>query len=202
MDRKTLLLVTAFAEGGLYFLGLTLMSSAQIELRSVFSVSWDAAIYTLMLTLPMFATLFLIERIGWEPIVELRNEIDEKVRPIFSKCNLVDLGLIAFFAGVGEEIFFRGWMQAVLVERSGGLIGILITSFIFGLLHYLSTAYAIYAFVTGIYLGIIYFATGNLFIVMAIHAIYDFVALVYLVVKGDKETGDNSSDKDKISGES
>ena len=184
MDRKTLLLVTAFAEGGLYFLGLTLMSSAQIELRSVFSVSWDAAIYALLLTLPLFAVFFLIERTGWGPIDELRNEIDEKVRPIFSNCNLIDLAVIAFFAGVGEELFFRGWMQAVLVERSGVLIGILITSLIFGLLHYLSTAYAVYAFITSIYLGIIYLATANLFIVMAIHAIYDFIALVYLVRKG------------------
>ena len=81
-------------------------------------------------------------------------------------------------------------MQAVLIERSGVLSGILITGLVFGLLHYLSTTYAIYAFLTGIYLGIIYQASGNLYIVMAIHALYDFIALVYLVEKGKgKETG-------------
>ena len=132
----------------------------------------------------------------------LKKEIDEKVLPIFSKCKVIDFAVIAFFAGVGEELFFRGWMQAVLAERSGVVVGILITSVIFGLLHYLSTTYAVYAFITGIYLGVIYYASGNLYIVMAIHAIYDFVALVYLVKKGKKETGDGSFVTDKISGES
>ena len=106
------------------------------------------------------------------------------MRPIFSNCNLIDLAAIAFFAGVGEELFFRSWTQAVLAERSGIVIGILVTSLVFGFLHYLSSAYAIYAFITSIYLGIIYLATANLFIVMAIHAVYDFIALVYLVKKG------------------
>jgi len=191
MDKKTLLLVTAITEGGLYFWGLASMNSAEIELRSVFNVSWGATAVALLLTLPIFAALYLVERLRWEPIVRLRNEIDEKVRPIFSKCKLVDLGLIAFFAGVGEELFFRGWMQAVLVDRSGVVIGILVTSLVFGFLHYLSTAYFIYAFVTSIYLGIIYLVTRNLFIAMAIHAIYDFIALVYLVKNGEKETEDD-----------
>jgi len=186
MNRNTLLLVTVIIEGGLYFLGLALMNSAEIELRSVFNISWISTIYALLLTLPMFVALYLVERSRWEPIVHLRNEMDENILPIFANCKVVDLAVIAFFAGVGEEFFFRGWMQAVLVERSGVLIGILITSLVFGLLHYLSTVYAIYAFITGIYLGVIYYVSGNLYIVMAIHAIYDFIALVYLVRKGRK----------------
>jgi membrane protease YdiL (CAAX protease family) len=64
------------------------------------------------------------------------------------------------------------------------VLGILIASAIFGLLHYLSTTYAFYAFLTGVYLGVIYHATGNLYVVMVIHALYDFIALVYLVRMG------------------
>jgi membrane protease YdiL (CAAX protease family) len=202
MNRNTLLLVTLISEGGLYFIGLALMSSAEIELRSVFSVSWFAIGLALLLSFPMLAALFLLERISWEPIVNLKNEIDEKVRPIFSQCNLVDFGLIAFFAGVGEELFFRGWMQAVMIERSGLVIGIIVASLVFGFLHYLSTAYAVFAFITSIYLGAIYLISENLFIVMAIHAIYDFIALVYLVKKGEKGAGDSSPAADETSGES
>jgi membrane protease YdiL (CAAX protease family) len=40
---------------------------------------------------------------------------------------------------------------------------------------------------TGVYLGVIYQASGNLYIVMIIHALYDFIALVYLVRKGKSE---------------
>lgn len=68
-------------------------------------------------------------------------------------------------------------------------VGILIASLIFGLAHYLSITYAVYAFITGIYLGVIYHLSGNLFIVMTMHAVYDFVALVYLSKRSiEKET--------------
>ena len=60
----------------------------------------------------------------------------------------------------------------------------MIASVIFGLAHYLSPTYAIYAGLVGLYLGIIFQASENLYIVMAIHALYDFIALVYLVKKG------------------
>ena len=185
MDRKTLLLVTVFAEGGLFLFGLLLMGGSGM-LRSRFSFTWSATAYALLLCLPMFGSLFFVVRSRWEPLVRLGKELEEKVLPIFLKTKLIDLAVIAFFAGVGEELFFRGWMQAVLVDRSGVVIGILITSTVFGLLHYLSTTYAVYAFITGIYLGVIYHVSGNLYIVMAIHAIYDFIALLYLVKK-DRE---------------
>ena len=181
MDRKALLLVTFFVEGGLFVFGLVLMGGSGAEQLSQFKLSWKATAYAFLLCLPMFAALYLVERSDWEPIAQLKKEIDEKVLPIFSKCKVIDFAVIAFFAGVGEELFFRGWMQAILAERSGVVVGILITSVIFGLLHYLSTTYAVYAFITGVYLGVIYYASGNLYIVMAIHAIYDFIASVYLV---------------------
>lgn len=181
MNRKSLLLTALVVEGSLLLAGFVLIHHSQIGSSPNVNISWDATAYALLLCLPMFAVLFLIERSRWEPIVQLRNEMDEKILPIFSNCKIIDLAVIAFFAGVGEELFFRGWLQNALINKSGVLLGILITSAIFGLLHYLSTAYAIYAFVTGIYLGAIYYASDNLYIVMAIHAVYDFVALVYLV---------------------
>jgi membrane protease YdiL (CAAX protease family) len=65
---------------------------------------------------------------------------------------------------------------------------------IFGLMHYLSPTYAIYAGLTGLYLGVIYQVSGNLFIVMIIHALYDFIALVYVVRKSKSvETGFEST---------
>lgn len=187
MDRKTLLLVTLFVEGGLYLLGLLLMGGPG-ALRTNFSLTWRATAYALLLCLPMFVSLIFVTRSRWELLVRFRKELDEKVLPIFLKSNIVDLAIISLLAGVGEELFFRGWMQTVLAERSGVWVGILAASLIFGLLHYLSITYAIYAFATGIYLGVIYYVFGNLYIVMAIHAVYDFVALVYLVRKGRQIT--------------
>ena len=183
MDRRVLLLVTIIVEGGLFLLGLVLINYSQIALLSSIHFSWIATAYALLLCIPMFAVLYIVMNSSWKPIVQLSNEIDEKVLPIFSNSKVIDLVVIAFFAGVGEELFFRGWLQNALANNFGIGLGIFITSTIFGLLHYLSREYAVYAFLVGIYLGIIYQVSGNLYIVMAVHALYDFVALLYLVRK-------------------
>jgi uncharacterized protein len=181
MNRKALLLVTIFAEGGLLLLGLLLMRLSQLDVWAAISISWSATFLALLLCIPMVAMLFFFDRSNWEPMIRFRSEIDEKVIPIFANTRLPDLAVIALFAGVGEELFFRGWLQSVLINRFEVWLGILITSAIFGLLHYLSGAYAIYAGLTGLYLGVIFHLSGNLYIVMAIHALYDFIALVYLL---------------------
>jgi membrane protease YdiL (CAAX protease family) len=184
MDRKALLLITIIAEGGLFALGLILTRFSRVELGSRINISWSATGYALLLCIPMLVMLFFFDRSRWEPMARFRREIAEKVMPIFANCKWPDLALIAFFAGVGEELFFRGWLQGGLTNTFEVVLGILIASAIFGLLHYLSTTYAFYAFLTGVYLGVIYHATGNLYVVMVIHALYDFIALVYLVRMG------------------
>jgi uncharacterized protein len=183
MNRKALLLITIFAEGGLGLLGLILIRFSRLESWSMINLSWSGTAYALLLSLPMLGMLFFFDRSSWGPMARFRREIDEKIAPIFVNSKLPDLALIAFFAGVGEELFFRGWLQSVLASNFGAWPGILIASVIFGLAHYLSPTYAIYAGLTGLYLGVIYHVSGNLYLVMIIHALYDFIALVYLVKK-------------------
>lgn len=188
MDRKALLLITVFVEGGLILLGLILIRFSRFDLWSRFDLSWGASASVFLLCLPMLAMLFFAVRSRWTSLSHLRSEIDEKIMPIFANSRLPDLALMAFLAGVGEELFFRGWLQSVLTSKFDTWVGILIASVIFGLAHYLSSTYAIYAGLTGLYLGIIFQLSGNLYIVMVIHAVYDFIALVYLVGK-DKNEG-------------
>jgi membrane protease YdiL (CAAX protease family) len=185
MARKTLLVITVFVEGGLFLLGLLLTGGLKAELWSGFSVSWGATVYALLLCLPMLAMLYLTVRSHWKHLSRLTKEIDEKVTPIFAQCKFIDLVVIALFAGLGEELFFRGWLQGALTNRFDVWAGILIASAIFGFAHYLSPTYAIYAGLTGLYLGVIYRVSGNLYVVMIIHALYDFIALLYLVRNGE-----------------
>lgn len=183
MDRKSLLLATLLVEGGLFLLGLLLMGGPN-SMQSKFYLSWNATVYALLSCIPMLAVLYLSVRTQWTPLFRLKQEIDEKVLPIFANCNILDLAIIALLAGTGEELLFRGWLQGALTSKFGIWVGILIVSLIFGLAHSLSITYAIYAFLTGLYLGVIYQVSGNLYIVMVIHALYDFIALVYLVRRG------------------
>lgn len=104
---------------------------------------------------------------------------------------------LLFDAGLIEEFFFRGFLQsrlAVLLKSTTGPI--IISAIIFGLVHapglYLRgagsegieeqlpfsffAAYTIaYMSVAGVFLGIIYSKTKNLWLVMAIHAMVDLL---------------------------
>lgn len=186
MDRKSLLLISLLAEAGLALIGLLLLGTSRAEVLSQINLSWGATGYALLLCLPMLGVLFVAMRAKWQPFSHLKIELEEKIQPIFANCKLIDLAFISFLAGFGEELFFRGWLQNLLIDKLGIWAGILLASLIFGLAHYISKEYLIYASLTGIYLGLIYHVSGNLYIVMAIHAMYDFIALVYLVGKGRK----------------
>jgi CAAX protease family protein len=182
VNRKALLLIAIFTEGGLFILGFLLMGGPQ-ALASKFDLSWNTTLSALLLCLPMLAALYFAVRSNWAPLSRLRAELDEKVTPLFANLNIPDLALIALLAGAGEELFFRGWLQGALTDKFEVWTGILIASMVFGFAHYLSPTYAVYAGLTGIYLGVIYQVSGNLYVVMTIHALYDFIALVYLIYR-------------------
>lgn len=187
MDRKVLLSVTIVVEGGLFLLGLLLLNAAGLDPRARFEASLGATFFMFLLCLPMLAIMYMTTRTDWPPLARLRKEMDEKVRPVFANCKPIDLLIIALLAGLAEELFFRGWLQTVLVARFGLLAGLLLASLLFGLAHYLSMEYALYALLTGLYLGVIFYLTGNLYLLMGMHTFYDFVALLTL----KKESGEN-----------
>jgi membrane protease YdiL (CAAX protease family) len=54
-------------------------------------------------------------------------------------------------------------------------------SVLFGLLHPITPGYIVLATLLGAYLGAIWIYNGNLLSVMVAHAVYDFVALWYLL---------------------
>jgi membrane protease YdiL (CAAX protease family) len=190
VDRKTLLLIAFITEGGLFLLGIVLVANSDAALWSRIELSWKATGYALLFCVPMLAALYFVLRSRWSALSRFREEIEEKVRPVFANSKILDLLLIALLAGVGEELFFRGWLQSVLTGRFGILFGIILAGAIFGFAHFLSIGYALYAGLTGLYLGALYQVFGNLYIPMVVHALYDFIALVYLIGKHKgRETG-------------
>ncbi len=56
-----------------------------------------------------------------------------------------------------------------------------LASILFGLAHPLTTGYAVMAAIFGVYLGLLWLWSGNLLVAITAHAIYDFLALLYLV---------------------
>src|SRR5262249_11763239 len=95
--------------------------------------------------------------------------------------NIAELALVALAAGLGEEMLFRGFLQAYLVQGMPVWPAIAIASVVFGVLHLITPTYAVLATLISLYLGWLFVATDDLLAVVVAHALYDFLALVYLI---------------------
>jgi len=131
-------------------------------------------------TIPPLVVLWVVIRSPWPPFRRLVAEVDAHVAPLFAECSGLQLVLIALAAGVGEEALFRGGLL-LAVDSVGWPVALLATSALFGLVHLVTPAYAALAGVVGLYLGALALWSGGVWLPAAVHALYDFVALIVLV---------------------
>jgi hypothetical protein len=82
---------------------------------------------------------------------------------------------------IAEEVFFRGVLYRWLRERWGILIGVLVSSFIFGLVH-VDIAIAAAAFILGIILALVYEYSKSLWTAILIHAINNSVKIILIYI--------------------
>ena len=98
------------------------------------------------------------------------------------------LAFLVGWAGFGEEVYFRGYVQGVLRERKGARYAILVAAALFAVRHYMqmgllfpkypvfaATAWVAMAFPVGIVLGIIYERTKSLWIPVVVHYLFNIV---------------------------
>jgi len=144
-----------------------------------------AAVAGLLAAVPMLGMLAFTRRSSWGPVRRLCQLVDEQLMPLFANASLAGLLLLSLAAGFGEEMLFRGVLQDWLANRLGGDVGpwvaLVLVSLLFGLCHWLTTAYAVFAFLIGLYLGVVYWISDSLLSVVVAHAAYDFVALLWLL---------------------
>jgi membrane protease YdiL (CAAX protease family) len=120
-----------------------------------------------------------------EPFKEITRIVDEVIAPLFRDCRLVQLAVIAALAGLGEEMLFRGVIQAAVAAEIAGphgpWLGLAVAAILFGLLHPVTPTYALLAGLIGGSLGWLWLLTGNLLVPVTAHAMYDFLVLLYFV---------------------
>jgi uncharacterized protein len=134
----------------------------------------------LVATLPMLIGLLAMRRIERGPLGRLNAVVDQLLVPMFARSSIIQLALISIVAGIGEELLFRGVLQVVLIGWLGLTVGLILASVVFGLLHAVTPTYAVLATIIGIYFGWFAWTTSNLLGPIVAHALYDFLALVYL----------------------
>lgn len=120
-------------------------------------------------------------RSDWPPLRRLSEVVRNLVREHFADASLFDLAIVAALAGVAEEALFRGVIQTSLLDPLGTVGAILVAGALFGLAHAITLAYAVVAAGMGVALGALLAATGDLAAPILAHAVYDFLALVWLV---------------------
>ena len=79
---------------------------------------------------------------------------------------------ISLLAGLTEEILFRGLLQP--------LLGITITSVLFGAAHFITFGYFLLATSIGFFLGGVFYYSGNIFVPITVHTLYNIFAFSLL----------------------
>lgn len=143
------------------------------------------------LTAPLIALLGLLTALGPEWFRELENLVRPAVDALFRGRGRGPVIVAALLAGFGEELLFRGVLQAWLADGLGPWIGLALASAIFGLLHAVSPAYFVVATIMGLYLGAIYHFSGNLLLASLVHALYDWLAIELVLRRIDREPADS-----------
>jgi uncharacterized protein len=139
-----------------------------------------ALVWGSLAVLPLLLALRWMLTTGFDPIRRLVVSVQEQLGPLLVGVSPLQLGLLATVAGVSEELLFRGVIQTGLARWLSPLGGLLVASGLFGLVHFASRAYAAVAGVMGLYLGLLFTAQGSLLAPIVTHALYDWVALLWI----------------------
>ena len=92
----------------------------------------------------------------------------------------LNLLFVAVFAGVGEELFFRGILQRLFIKLfKNPWAGIIVTAIIFSAIHLQFYGF-IPRFILGILLGLIYWYSGSLWPAILAHFAYDALAVTVI----------------------
>jgi uncharacterized protein len=155
-------------------------SEPEYARHQIAAIGWG-----LVATGPLLVALVVMERFPLGPLARLRELTSQVILQMFGGASIVQLALVSIAAGFGEELLFRGLVQAGLsrlfIGTPGILLALVVASVLFGVCHWLNTTYAILAMLAGAYFGLLLLITGNILTPIIAHATYDFLALVYLI---------------------
>jgi membrane protease YdiL (CAAX protease family) len=179
--RTQVMILAIGVEGGLAVLALLVGRVLHQPPLETLSADPVAALVGLVATAPLVLAFFAMIRWPVGPLAGIRRFSTEILCPVLAPCTVADLGVIAVLAGLGEEMLFRGALQGALTRGTGPWVALAIASMLFGIVHAVTPSYAVLATLMGAYLGWLWQLTGNILTPIVVHALYDFVALYYLL---------------------
>lgn len=171
-DTTVMMLVVTMAVFSALVIALFLLARwTEVSLRWLLTKKWDVLIWSVV------AAMGLVVPITWlqEQMPELPNWIEDEQTLLMSNYwGYIVLGLLA---PLSEEIVFRGAILRTLLTSMKPWTAILISAFIFGLIH-MNPAQIPFAFLAGILLGWMYWRTGSILPGMAYHWANNSIAYI------------------------
>jgi membrane protease YdiL (CAAX protease family) len=141
-------------------------------------------------TIPLLLAFACLLRSTLPALQRIRLFLETVMKPAMRHWNWLQLAWISILAGVCEEALFRAVLQGGLSEVVGPGSALVLAAVVFGLCHWITHTYALLAALVGLYLGGLWLWTGNLLVPIVAHAVYDFVALAWLL-RGRRPAGDS-----------
>jgi uncharacterized protein len=181
VDRTTIINTTFFLEGALLLVGIVWIGLAQLNLHYQFFLTPKLFAVGVVGGLALASSGFVIfflgklahDKIKW--ITNLRQIVDKELAPLFTGLRFIDIFLIALSSGFCEEAFFRGILQTET--------DLFTASVVFGLVHLPNLKYfpyGLWAFAAGLFLGLLFQATGSIYVPMLAHGISNFISICYM----------------------
>lgn len=199
-DRQGIVLLAITVEGGLIIIAWILgwiLGPLPLE---HFTFTALGTLHGVLATIPIFLVFLATYHYPIGPLRRLKQVSAEFIGPVLASCTVIDMLGISILAGLGEEMLFRGVLQAAFDQWMPFWLALVLASVLFGVLHAITPAYAVLATVMGAYLGWLYHFTGNLFVPSLVHALYDFLVLLYLL-RGPEGPLIEAEDEEEVSEE-
>jgi membrane protease YdiL (CAAX protease family) len=92
---------------------------------------------------------------------------------------------LVVLAPLGEETLFRGFFyQGIATSRAGPVVAIIMSTVVFALMHGQYDWYGVIGIAAiGLYLGVVRYRTGSLFLTMVLHSVGNLVASLELIIQ-------------------
>lgn len=177
-----------FFESSLLLVAWVLGWFLGVPLFDIQKWNWKGLAIGLTSTLPLISMFFWLLQSKWEPCQNIRRIMDAVIRPMFQGFSILQLLILSLVAGISEEILFRGVIQGGTQISMGTPAAILLSAVLFGACHALTPFYFVLATFMGVYMSVVWLATGQLLAPIITHAVYDFLVLVWYLKMSPSST--------------
>ena len=179
-SRPGFLRLAVTGEAGLLLLAWGLSRWLNISPLQQLRPDLDSFLWGIGATAPLLLGLAWMLGSSLDPIRRLVALVVDHLGPLLAAHSAGELAVLAAMAGIAEEVLFRGVIQPGLTQWLTSGAALLVTSGLFGLVHFASRAYAGFAAGMGLYLGTLLLMVDSLLAPIITHSLYDFAALVYV----------------------